>query len=103
VVAVRLFCETCSREVGSTHRVPEPQWLHKVTLLREHSANPILNYYQPQKGVQKMPNKKVVTSKTKGKVIPGKAKAAAVKETPAERKKRELAEERAMSKSKARK
>jgi hypothetical protein len=50
-----------------------------------------------------MPNKKVVTSKTKGKVIPGKAKAAAVKESPAERKKRELAEERAMSKSKARK
>jgi hypothetical protein len=29
---MRMYCETCCREVIAAHRTPEALWLHRVTL-----------------------------------------------------------------------
>jgi hypothetical protein len=102
-VPARVFCETCQREVGAGHRLPEQHWLHRTTLLPvwmmegAHNglgAKSIEGVNTMAKGKAKSTAKKAVAKSTK---VPPKAvgKAAAVKETPVERRKREMLEEKA--------
>jgi hypothetical protein len=100
-VAARLYCETCVREVWAAHRISEPLWLHRVTLLpvalldgaQHNPTSKLTRSYE-------MPTKKsLVKRPPKDTKVPPKATKAAVKETPKERMQR-LAEEK---KAKARK
>jgi len=108
VVAVPLFCETCGKQVSAVHRVPEWAWLHRVIIAlpkqREEPSSPNGKFSADGKGDMTMPNAKAMPKKVvKGKPPVARGKAPPVKETAAERRKRELAEERAMAKARGRK
>jgi hypothetical protein len=71
-VIARVYCETCCREVSAAHRLPETNWLHRVSLLLEGAQ------HRPKftEGVNTMPKAKTPIKR------PPKSSKAAVKETP---------------------
>ena len=97
---MRLYCQTCCREVAPAHRAREPCWLHRViltpvALLDGEPSKANQNYRKNQKGGTTMPKAKV-SSKGKAPMKgPVKGAKVPVTETAAARKARLMAKEKA--------
>jgi hypothetical protein len=90
-VVARLHCETCGREVWAAHRIPETNWLRRVTLLPVALLDSLDSKFTRS---YEMPKAKTTTKRPpKDTKVPPKAAKAAAKETPKERLQR-LAEEK---------
>jgi hypothetical protein len=95
MVARRVFCTMCNKEVSAGHRTPEALWLHRTVLILDGAQNKpnFIRSDEMPKAKSKAAAKKAVARSTK---VPAKAagKAAATKETAAERKLREAEEKK---------
>jgi hypothetical protein len=90
---MRLWCQTCHKEVGAGHRTPEPHWFHRTELATFNEGELIM---------PKSSRKVVKTSKVppkSAKVAPKASTKPATKESSAALKARLLAEEKSAKRS----
>jgi hypothetical protein len=91
--SIRLYCQTCCKEVGAAHRAPEPQWLHRTILwLDQEKERFKFQKEEPQMPKAKTTSKGKVPMKKAPMKSPARGAKAPVGESAAERRLR-LAEE----------